>query len=323
MLSGRIVSCRVCPPVAVSVASVVALVAFLVPSCGGGGPVVVHPAHDGPRRRRPRPRPRRRGRRQLQPRELPARQGRRRRHLRAARARGCWTGRGRPGPAGPAEAPDLRPDRRVRARHQAYRSRTRRPTWTVSSPTCARRACARSATPTTAPRRRSGSRATNDFSEDYDMLLSSGHMRRGDGAYRQTCTPATFPVDRDGGRTADRQRLRPALPAARHPLQLQAAPQGHRVLHARLDADRRTRRRSTARRSATPTAARSARCARKAPRPRGLRELARGQGEGHRPRRAHLAQGRRQLLHRARRAAARTTRTPSTRCGPTSPAPTR
>ena len=38
---------------------------------------------------------------------------------------------------------------------------------------------------------------TNDFSEDYDVLLSSGHIRRGQGAYRQSCTPASFPVDRD------------------------------------------------------------------------------------------------------------------------------
>jgi hypothetical protein len=36
----------------------------------------------------------------------------------------------------------------------------------------------------------------NDFSEDYDTLLSSGHMRRGQGAYRQSCTPAAFPVAR-------------------------------------------------------------------------------------------------------------------------------
>jgi hypothetical protein len=36
----------------------------------------------------------------------------------------------------------------------------------------------------------------NDSSEDYDVLLSSGHMRRGTGAYRQSCTPANFPVER-------------------------------------------------------------------------------------------------------------------------------
>jgi hypothetical protein len=37
---------------------------------------------------------------------------------------------------------------------------------------------------------------TNDFSEDFDVLLSTGHMRRGNGAYRQTCDPSAFPVDR-------------------------------------------------------------------------------------------------------------------------------
>jgi hypothetical protein len=40
-------------------------------------------------------------------------------------------------------------------------------------------------------------KSTNDFSEDYDTLLTSGHIRRGLGAYRQSCTPASFPVDRD------------------------------------------------------------------------------------------------------------------------------
>ena len=36
----------------------------------------------------------------------------------------------------------------------------------------------------------------SDFSEDYDVLLGSGHMRRGNGTYRQTCSPSSFPVDR-------------------------------------------------------------------------------------------------------------------------------
>jgi hypothetical protein len=40
-------------------------------------------------------------------------------------------------------------------------------------------------------------KSENDFSEDYDTLLSSGHMRRGEGAYRQSCTPASFPIERD------------------------------------------------------------------------------------------------------------------------------
>lgn len=39
-------------------------------------------------------------------------------------------------------------------------------------------------------------KSSSDFSEDYDVLLSSGHMRRGRGAYRQTCSPSAFPVDR-------------------------------------------------------------------------------------------------------------------------------
>jgi hypothetical protein len=35
-----------------------------------------------------------------------------------------------------------------------------------------------------------------DFSENFDVILSSGHMRRGNGAYRQTCNPSSFPVER-------------------------------------------------------------------------------------------------------------------------------
>jgi hypothetical protein len=35
----------------------------------------------------------------------------------------------------------------------------------------------------------------NGFSETFDVLLSSGFMRRG-GSYFETCTPASFPVDR-------------------------------------------------------------------------------------------------------------------------------
>ena len=33
---------------------------------------------------------------------------------------------------------------------------------------------------------------TNDYSEQYDILLSSGHMRRGAGSYRGICRPAWF-----------------------------------------------------------------------------------------------------------------------------------
>ncbi len=38
---------------------------------------------------------------------------------------------------------------------------------------------------------------SNDFSEDFDLILSTGYVRRGAGAYRQTCTPAAFPVTPD------------------------------------------------------------------------------------------------------------------------------
>jgi hypothetical protein len=36
---------------------------------------------------------------------------------------------------------------------------------------------------------------SNSFSEDYDILLSDGHVRRGASIYRQTCSPANFPLD--------------------------------------------------------------------------------------------------------------------------------
>jgi hypothetical protein len=36
---------------------------------------------------------------------------------------------------------------------------------------------------------------TNEFSEQYDVLLSDGAVRRGAGAYRLTCQPASFPLD--------------------------------------------------------------------------------------------------------------------------------
>jgi hypothetical protein len=36
---------------------------------------------------------------------------------------------------------------------------------------------------------------SNEFSEDYDIMLSSEHVRRGDGSYRATCNPPAFPVD--------------------------------------------------------------------------------------------------------------------------------
>jgi hypothetical protein len=37
-----------------------------------------------------------------------------------------------------------------------------------------------------------GVKNTNSFDEQYDILLSSGHMRRGTGSYRSTCNPSWF-----------------------------------------------------------------------------------------------------------------------------------
>ena len=37
-----------------------------------------------------------------------------------------------------------------------------------------------------------GVKNSNSFNEQYDILISSGHIRRGEGSYRSTCTPAWF-----------------------------------------------------------------------------------------------------------------------------------
>jgi hypothetical protein len=36
---------------------------------------------------------------------------------------------------------------------------------------------------------------TNDFNDQYDILISQGYVRRGAGSYRNTCSPAAFPLD--------------------------------------------------------------------------------------------------------------------------------
>jgi hypothetical protein len=36
---------------------------------------------------------------------------------------------------------------------------------------------------------------SSSFSEQYDIQLASGHIRRGAGAYRATCSPPSFPLD--------------------------------------------------------------------------------------------------------------------------------
>jgi hypothetical protein len=35
-------------------------------------------------------------------------------------------------------------------------------------------------------------KSSNNFSEQWDILLASGHIRRGAGAYRGVCRPAIF-----------------------------------------------------------------------------------------------------------------------------------
>ena len=37
-----------------------------------------------------------------------------------------------------------------------------------------------------------GVKDSNSFNEQYDILISSGHIRRGGGSYRSTCTPSWF-----------------------------------------------------------------------------------------------------------------------------------
>jgi hypothetical protein len=37
-----------------------------------------------------------------------------------------------------------------------------------------------------------GVKNSNSFNDQFDILLSSGHVRRGSGSYRSTCTPAWF-----------------------------------------------------------------------------------------------------------------------------------
>lgn len=36
---------------------------------------------------------------------------------------------------------------------------------------------------------------SSSFSEQWDIMLASGHIRRGGGAYRATCSPPNFPLD--------------------------------------------------------------------------------------------------------------------------------
>jgi hypothetical protein len=42
-------------------------------------------------------------------------------------------------------------------------------------------------------------KVSNDFSEAYDVLTSTGYIRRGKGALVDSCSPASFPIDRTVG----------------------------------------------------------------------------------------------------------------------------
>jgi hypothetical protein len=53
---------------------------------------------------------------------------------------------------------------------------------------------------------------TNDFSDQYHIMISSGHVRRGASSYRATCYPAAFPV---GGTGLPGQRKDCDLPPSR------------------------------------------------------------------------------------------------------------
>jgi hypothetical protein len=46
-----------------------------------------------------------------------------------------------------------------------------------------------------APREIIQVKASSASSEEYELTLSSGHLRRGRGSYRETCTPSSFPLD--------------------------------------------------------------------------------------------------------------------------------
>src|SRR6185503_11470975 len=39
---------------------------------------------------------------------------------------------------------------------------------------------------------------TNEFSDQYHIMISSGYVRRGSSSYRATCYPAAFPVGGNG-----------------------------------------------------------------------------------------------------------------------------
>jgi len=47
------------------------------------------------------------------------------------------------------------------------------------------------------PLERINVKSSNDVSEDFSLVLSTGYVRRGQGSYRQSCSPSAFPIDAD------------------------------------------------------------------------------------------------------------------------------
>ena len=153
----------------------------------------VDPAHDGALPAHADPADRRGRSRLLQ---LPARQGQRQRRVREGVFAPAGRRPRRHGHARPAEAPDLRQDPGGGRRHRpvpgagqgGVPQRPRR------QPD-ARPASAPSATPTTSTTSASRPRTRTASPRPSTSCRGAGFMRT-NGIYRETCTPASFPVDR-------------------------------------------------------------------------------------------------------------------------------
>ena len=75
---------------------------------------------------------------------------------------------------------------------------------------------------------------SNDSSEEFDVLLGSGHMRRGSGSYVSTCTPAFFPYELTADTPpVDSGCYRPFPPEVHHMYcKIHTISEGHYVLDA-------------------------------------------------------------------------------------------
>ena len=138
----------------------------------------------------------------------------------------------------------------------------------------------------------------NEVSEDYDIISADGFIRRGGGTYRQSCTPAAFPIPRPADAPppgsgcgwpypppVSRIKVKVHLSGTDFDT-LDATPLvGHDALYCAAIGYTDGR---------TPVPGPPGR----RPRAGGLRGLGRRAGRGHRPGRADLDQPRRRVLHR-------------------------